>query len=53
MLTALILIASAVLLGSLIVRPRALWQRIIVLLAGILFLAVLVAWAIEFAMTRT
>jgi hypothetical protein len=52
MLTVLFLIAAVVLLGSLIRPPGATWQRIIVVLAGILLLAVLVAWGIEFMLSR-
>lgn len=50
MLTALFLIAAAILVASVVRKPTALWQRAVVALAGILLLAVLVAWGIEFAM---
>lgn len=53
MLTTIFLIAAAILVGTLIRgRPRTLWPRIVVVLAGILMLAVLVAWAIEFMLAR-
>ena len=53
MLTVLFLIAAAVLAASLVRRPRTLWQRAIVVVAGILLLAVLIAWGIEFALQST
>jgi hypothetical protein len=52
MLTTLFLIAAVILLGSLVRPPRAFWRRAVVVFAGILLLAVLVAWGIEFALTR-
>ena len=52
MLTTLFFIALAILLGSVVRPPRAIWQRAIVVLAGILLLAVLVAWGIEYVMAR-
>jgi len=48
MLTALFLLAAAVLGASLIRRPTALWQRAVVVIAAILLIAVLVAWGIEY-----
>lgn len=50
MLTVLFLVAAAILLTSLVRRPVKFWQRAIVALAGVLMLAVLVAWGIELAM---
>lgn len=47
MLIALFILSAAILLGSLIRRPTARWQRAIVVLAGILMLATLVALTLE------
>jgi hypothetical protein len=53
MLTAIFLIAAAILAASVVRRPRTLWQRALVAIAGILALAVLIAWGIEFALQNT
>ena len=47
MLTTLFLVALAVVVGSMLRPPRALWQRAIVALAVIVMLAVVVAWTLE------
>lgn len=47
MLTALFVLAAVVLIAGLVRRPRNVWERALIALAGILGLAVLVAWAIE------
>jgi len=47
MLTLLFLLAAAVLIAAVFRRPRALWQRAVVVVAGIVMLAVLIAWGIE------
>jgi cell division protein FtsW (lipid II flippase) len=53
MLTAIFLIAAAILAVSVMRPPRATWQRAIVVIAAILLLAVLIAWGIEFALQST
>lgn len=50
MLTVLFLLAAAVLAGSFFRPPQNFWQRAVVALAGILLLAVLAAWSIEWIM---
>jgi hypothetical protein len=50
MLTALFVISVLVLGASLLRPPRKLWQRALVAIAGILLLAVLIAWGIEFTL---
>jgi hypothetical protein len=48
MLIALFLIALAVVVGSMLRPPRALWQRAITVLAVVVMLAVTVAWTLEY-----
>lgn len=48
MLTTLFLIALAIVVGSMLRPPRALWQRAIVAIAVVVMLAVVVAWILEF-----
>lgn len=48
MLIALFLLSAVILLGSILRRPTALWQRAIVVLAAILMLATLVAMTLEY-----
>ncbi|MEQ1866589.1 MAG: hypothetical protein ABL996_18280 [Micropepsaceae bacterium] len=50
MLTALFILSALVLAASVVRRPRTRWQRVAVWLAGILMLAVIVAWGIEYVM---
>lgn len=52
MLTALFAVAALIVVASLIRRPRRLWERVAVALAGVLMLAVLVAWGIEYIAQR-
>jgi len=50
MLTILFALATIVLIASVFRRPRTFAHRAVVGLAGVLMLAVLVAWTIEFLM---
>jgi len=51
MLTALFVIALVVLVASAVRRPRKVWERAIAGLAGLLLLAVIVAWGIEYVVS--
>lgn len=48
MLIALFVLSAVILVGSLLRRPTALWQRAVVFLAAILMLATLVALTLEY-----
>ncbi|MBP6014474.1 MAG: hypothetical protein KBA31_19755 [Alphaproteobacteria bacterium] len=50
MLLTLFLAAATVLIASVVRPPAARWQRVVAWIAGIVMLAVLVAWGIEYVM---
>ena len=52
MLTALFALAALVLAAAVLRRPRKLWERIVTALAGLLMLAVIVAWIVEYIAQR-
>jgi hypothetical protein len=52
MLTVLFGLSLCVIIASLIRRPRLMWQKGVLLLAVVTFLAVCVAWTIEFVLQR-
>ncbi|MCE9522135.1 MAG: hypothetical protein K8S25_06850 [Alphaproteobacteria bacterium] len=51
MLLALFLLSALILANALVRRPRKRWQQVVTALAGVLLLAVLVAWGIEYVVS--
>ena len=52
MLITLFLLAAVILAASVVRRPRKTWERAIAALAGILMLAVIVAWGIDYVVSN-
>jgi len=52
MLTALFALSALVLVAGIVRRPQKRWERIATALAGILMLAVIVAWGIEYVVSN-
>jgi hypothetical protein len=52
MLITLFLLAAVVLVAAVIRRPRKTWERAVAALAGVLMLAVIVAWGIEYMVSN-